>query len=131
MSTSPRPILIVEDDDDSRAFMVTVLEIEGYRVVTAANGDEALTAARQEHPRLILLDLMMPRLDGFGFRAAQLRDPQLANIPVILVSALEDDGALARLGPIAEVPKPINVAKLLEQVALFCERVTAPEHERR
>jgi CheY-like chemotaxis protein len=129
MADSERPILIVEDDDDSRAFVATVLRLEGYLVATAANGEEALTVARQEHPRLILLDLMMPRMDGFAFRAAQLRDPQLANIPVILTSALEDE-ALARLGPMAEVRKPLNVDKLLEHVALYCERVRPPAPRR-
>jgi CheY-like chemotaxis protein len=123
---SERPILIVEDDDDSRAYLETVLQIEGYRVATAANGEEALAVARQEHPRLILLDLMMPQMDGFAFRAAQLRDPTLAKIPVILTSAVEDDAAIARLGLLGEVRKPIDVDTLLEQVALYCERVRPP-----
>jgi CheY-like chemotaxis protein len=82
---------------------------KAYRVATAANGEEALAVARQEHPRLILLDLMMPQMDGFAFRAAQLRDPTLAKIPVILTSAVEDDAAIARLGLLGEVRKPIDV----------------------
>ena len=124
-------ILIVDDDRAICDYMQTLLERDGYQVKTLSDPTQVESEIRQGGYHLLILDLMMPRLDGFGFRAAQLRDPQLANIPVILVSALEDDGALARLGPIAEVPKPINVAKLLEQVALFCERVKAPEHERR
>jgi CheY-like chemotaxis protein len=127
-----RPILIVEDDDDSRAFLATFLRAEGYSVTTAANGEEALAVALQQHPRLILLDLMMPGMDGFAFRGAQLRSPEVANIPVILISGLDDDAQIARrIGPMAEVPKPINTDKLLEQVALFCERVSTPKQERR
>jgi len=73
---SERPILIV-DDDDSRAYLETVLQIEGYRVATAANGEEALAVARQEHPRPILLDLMMPQMDGFAFALLSCAIPHL------------------------------------------------------
>ena len=131
MRDSERPILVVEDDEDSREFLATFLRAQGYLVTTAANGEEALTKARQKHPRLILLDLMMPGMDGFAFRAAQLRSPEVANIPVILISGLEDDTQIARrLGPMAEVPKPINIDRLLEQVALSCERVSIPDQRR-
>ena len=127
MLDAERPILIVEDDDDSREFLATLLRTEGYLVVTAANGEEALAVARKHRPRLILLDLMMPGMDGFAFRAAQLRTPELANMPVILISGLEDESQIARrIGPLAEVRKPVNVDRLLEQVALYCERIKPP-----
>lgn len=124
MPEHPRPILIVEDDPESRDFLVTLLTLEGYRVAAAANGEEALALARDERPGLILLDLGMPQMDGFAFRRAQLDDPMLANTPVILTSALNDESQIARrIGPMGAVPKPINIDTLLEQVALYCERV--------
>jgi DNA-binding response OmpR family regulator len=118
-----RPILIVEDDASTRAFLADLLQSHGYQVMTANNGEQALIAARDTVPCLILLDLMMPGMDGFAFRAAQLRSPELANTPVILISGLDDQMQVARrIGPMAEVPKPIDVDALLEQVALYCER---------
>lgn len=126
MPHSERPILIVDDDADSRGFLATLLRTHGYPVTTATNGEEALAVARHARPCLILLDLMMPGMDGFAFRAAQLRTPEFANTPVILISALDDEAQVARrIGPMAEVRKPINVDALLEQVALYCERVSS------
>src|SRR5690349_23695253 len=81
-------VLVVEDDFDLRDALVPILEYEGHRVVSAANGKEALERLRtMPPPSLILLDLMMPVMDGEQFRAQQLRDPALASIPVVIVSA--------------------------------------------
>ena len=66
--------------------MVTLLDLKGYPVVTAANGAEALLVARQQRPGLILLDLIMPVMDGLQFRAAQLADAALSSITVVCVS---------------------------------------------
>jgi CheY-like chemotaxis protein len=123
MRKTERPILVVDDDADSRDFLIALLRSQGYAVIGAASGGEALAVARAALPCLILLDLMMPGLDGFGFRAAQLRSPEFANIPVILISALDDPPQIARrIGPLAILRKPIDVDALLEQVALFCAR---------
>ncbi|MEO7189698.1 MAG: response regulator, partial [Vicinamibacterales bacterium] len=62
-----RPILVVEDDEDSRTMVALLLEIEGYSSVVASDGAEGLALARERHPCLILLDLMMPRMDGRSF----------------------------------------------------------------
>src|SRR5947209_19891585 len=87
-SVAAKPILVVEDDATIRETMTLLLEMEGYKVQSAANGAEALTALRQkELPCLILLDLMMPVMDGWEFRHIQRQDPKLARIPIILVSA--------------------------------------------
>jgi CheY-like chemotaxis protein len=127
-----RPVLIVDDDPANREFLITLLRSRGYTVAAASNGEEGLALAMAERPCLILLDLMMPVIDGFGFRAAQLRSPELANTPVILISALDDAPQVARrIGPMAEVPKPIDVDALLEQVALYCERSIAPDEKNR
>jgi DNA-binding response OmpR family regulator len=123
MSDDPRPILIVDDDPGTRAFLADLLQSHAYPVMTAPDGEQALAMARERGPCLILLDLLMPGLDGFGFRAAQARSPELANTPVIIISGLGDEMQVARrIGPVAELPKPIDVDALLEQVALYCER---------
>src|SRR5262245_34872901 len=85
--TSSR-VLIVDDDYDIRATLHEILSDEGYDVASSANGFEALQALRSgTAPCLILLDLMMPVMDGWQFRAQQLSDPTLASIPVVVLSA--------------------------------------------
>ncbi len=81
-------ILVVEDDLSTREALSMLLSAEGYGVSTAADGVAALEQLRDgQRPGLILLDLMMPLMDGWQFRHEQLRDPSLANIPVIVCSA--------------------------------------------
>jgi CheY-like chemotaxis protein len=82
-------ILVVEDDDVTQRLFKRILERNGFDVVTADNGQEGLDAAAREQPHLVLLDLMMPVLDGFGFLRG-LRDSPYAGLPVIVTSALAD-----------------------------------------
>src|SRR3954471_1338862 len=101
MTSSPsstKRILIVDDDDDIRETLSQVLTDEGYTVETAINGLEALNQLRRTTtiPSLILLYLMMPVLNGFEFQVAKSRDPLLASIPVIIVSASMDARARTR-----------------------------------
>ena len=117
-----RSVLVVEDDPATCAAMVLILEMNGYTVASAANGKEALEYLRRDkRPGLILLDLMMPVLDGWGFCIEQQRDPALAQIPVILVSA---DGAVpqkaATLGAVGYLQKPVEVDQLLHTVGSYC-----------
>jgi CheY-like chemotaxis protein len=83
------PVLLVEDDLDIAEAILDVLMDEGYQVAHATNGLEALDLLRTEGPKpaLILLDLMMPEMDGPHFREIQLSDPRLSEIPVVVVSA--------------------------------------------
>ena len=117
MSSYPeagKRILLVEDDEITRGAVKMVLEWEGYRVDCAANGQEALDYLHSHgRPSLILLDVMMPVLDGEGFRREQQRDPSLAKIPVVVVSALE---AGARLDAAGHVRKPFQVEELLAAI---------------
>jgi CheY-like chemotaxis protein len=107
-------ILLVEDDEITRGAIKMVLEWEGYRVDCAANGQEALDYLHSHgRPALILLDVMMPVLDGEEFRRRQQRDPSLAQIPVVVVSALE---AAARLDAAGHVRKPFQVEELLAAI---------------
>ena len=108
-------ILVVEDDADIRSALCAILEDEGYRVACAADGQEALGALRAGlRPSVILLDLMMPVMDGPDFRAAQLRDPRLAAIPIVVLTA---DGrfeqAAKALGAAAAFAKPFELKVLL------------------
>lgn len=113
-----KKILIVEDDADIREVLVQVLEFEGYQVVSAENGREALDRLNiGEPPGLILLDLMMPVMDGWRFRDAQLQDPKLAGIPVVVLSA---DGNLQQKASIIHaagyLKKPVELETLLNTV---------------
>jgi CheY-like chemotaxis protein len=82
-------ILVVEDDEVTQRLFKRILERNGYDVATADNGQEALDVVAREQPHLVLLDLMMPVMDGFGFLQA-LRDAAVSGLPVIVTSALAD-----------------------------------------
>lgn len=120
MSTEPH-ILIVEDDFDIRDTLSEILSAEGYRVSTAANGREALDQlGAPELPCVILLDLMMPVMNGWQFRAEQEKDPRLSSIPVIVISA--DAGVFQKadaLRAAAILRKPVQLDDLLEKVRGF------------
>jgi CheY-like chemotaxis protein len=108
-----RRLLIVEDAEEIRTTMAELLAAEGYEVQAAANGREALTllasAKLEELPHLILLDLMMPTMDGAQFRAEQRKHPQLAKIPVLLMTAGGDiEGKAIDLGACGYLKKPFK-----------------------
>jgi CheY-like chemotaxis protein len=115
------PVLVVEDDADCRVMLATLLTFAGYRVLTASNGAEGLTVARRHHPCLILLDYMMPVMDGGEFRAQQKADSTLKDVPVVLVSARHDAQKVAALLQVADVvEKPILHDALLRTVREYC-----------
>lgn len=107
-------LLIVDDDPDMREALGEVLAAEGYRVATARDGREALTILASVRPAVILLDLMMPGMDGWTFRAAQRADARLATIPVVLLSASTSLARNARdLDVAAWLGKPLRMEELL------------------
>jgi CheY-like chemotaxis protein len=113
-----KKILVVEDDADIREVLVQVLEFEGYQVITAENGREALERlSNAELPGLILLDLMMPVMDGWRFREAQLSNTKISGIPVVVLSA---DGNLqqkaATIHAAGYLKKPVELETLLNTV---------------
>jgi CheY-like chemotaxis protein len=113
-------ILIVDDEAPIRAFVTEILEDEGYRVAGANNGLAALAYLRghTKQPGLILLDLGMPVMSGWEFREEQQRDPRLAGIPVIVMSALPNlDQRAAALNAADCLDKPIELDTLLRMVA--------------
>jgi len=114
------PVLIVEDDADLREMMAQLLSLEGYRAVTAPNGLDALRyLERGDRPDVILLDLMMPVMDGWEFRRRQVSDATIASVPVVVLSAL-DPARSGDLGGAAFLKKPLDFDRLLELVRRFC-----------
>jgi CheY-like chemotaxis protein len=107
-------VLIVDDDPDSREFLRAAVIARGYSVSSAANGRDALTYLRSTADTcVILLNLMMPTMDGEQFRAAQLHDRALAWIPVIICSGAVDAGRRARaLGAAYFLRKPLDLDQL-------------------
>ena len=109
-------ILVVDDDPELRHVLAMALTDEGYAVRCAPDGRAALDLLEEWQPRLILLDLMMPELDGWTFRAHQLATEHARDVPVVILSAARDPSVEA-LKPAAVVPKPFNLARLLDTVA--------------
>jgi CheY-like chemotaxis protein len=116
-------VLIVEDDPFGREALAQLLRGRGYPVITAADGREALERLRQPPPPgLILLDLKMPAMDGWEFCLRRNRDPRLACIPVVVVSAGAELPAAkaAALGVAGHLQKPVALDDLLDTVARWC-----------
>ena len=132
----PKKILIVEDDTDMVELLRFNLKTQGYALGTATDGIEALKKARSIHPDLILLDLMLPELDGFAVCDILRRDPKTAFIPIIILTAVSSQ--LSRFtgldaGANAYITKPVSpkyllqcIQKLLHQVP---ETTRKPGHE--
>jgi CheY-like chemotaxis protein len=115
------PVLIVEDDADLREMMAQLLTLEGFEAATVANGREALDYLHHAStPNVILLDLMMPVMDGWEFRRQQQADPALAPVPVIVLSAL-DQARAAKMHAAAFLKKPLDFDRLLSLVRTYCE----------
>ncbi len=115
-------VLIVDDDMDIRDTICTVLEHKGYRAVVASNGEEALRMLGTGDPvDLILLDMMMPVMDGWGFRNSQPHGPAFVTIPVVVLTG---DGRAsskaAAIGAAGYLRKPLDLDDLLDAVARHC-----------
>lgn len=110
-------VLVAEDHLDSRDAMRALLEAFGYRVIVATNGREAVELATAHQPDLVLMDIMMPELDGFE-ATRQLRErPELAGMPIIAVTAMEGAQQLAiQAGANDFVRKPIDIRGLIAKV---------------
>ena len=122
-----KSILVIEDDEDIRESLQQVLEMEGYDVVPAGNGREGLAALSQAEPCVILLDLMMPVMNGWEFRREQLSDSLLASIPTVIVTAYV--GPIPNgLGEAPKVRKPVKPEQLISLVETYCpKRGGAPD----
>ena len=113
-------IMVIEDERDSRTYLVQLLRLEGFKVVAYPNGAEALNyLGRSAPPCIIILDMRMPVMDGPQFRSAMLQDPRLANIPVVVVTAAEPQAA-AGLSAVRVFKKPVDVDALLATIRQNC-----------
>ena len=112
--------MVVEDDDDIRRSVCTILEDEGYSTLDASNGRRALELLRQDPrnpPRLILLDLMMPVMNGWEFYEHLSRDSSLTSINVVVMTAQTDD---AQIGSLRLLRKPLHIEDLISVVHEAC-----------
>jgi CheY-like chemotaxis protein len=117
MAPGNPPILLVDDDDDIRESLAEVLEDKGFEVRTAANGEDGLAVLRahDDHPSVILLDLMMPVMDGYTFLAEKRADPALADIPVAVITAGNAVDP-SRLVGASVIAKPFRVQQVVDVI---------------
>ncbi len=113
-------VLIVEDVPDILRLLEETLKFRGYRALTARNGQEALEAIHRERPMLVITDIMMPKLDGFGLVHRLRINPETRDIPVIFLTAtyvaLEDKAFALNIGATRFIEKPVNFEKFLETI---------------
>ena len=114
-------LLIVEDDPDILKLLDTALTFKGYRVITARNGQEGLEMIQRKHPAMIIADIMMPKMDGFGLIHRLRIHPETRDIPVIFITATyvtrEDKSFALRLGATRFIQKPLDLEKFLATIA--------------
>jgi CheY-like chemotaxis protein len=126
----PHQILVVDDDDDIREGVVDYLQEQGYVAVGAVNGRDALDQLKSPalRPCIMVIDLMMPVMDGRTFREEQLRTPSLSAIPVVVISANVDlETRAASLKAVSYLPKPLDLAALLAVVRSRCLSGQTPD----
>lgn len=117
--TNGRHVLIIEDEAPLRERLARILGFEGFRVTTAADGREGIEAARSDRPQLVICDLLMPGINGFGVCRALRDDPRTSDVPVVVLSALSaasDRERVASLGAVHYLTKPFRTSELLEVV---------------
>ena len=114
-STTGRHILVVDDERRNRQLLEVMLGAEGYRVQCASSGDEAIAMAVAEPPDLVLLDIMMPGMDGYRVATKLKSDAATAHVPVVMVSALDDRNSRTHainVGAAEFITKPVNQVTL-------------------
>ncbi|MFQ5937629.1 MAG: response regulator, partial [Acidiferrobacterales bacterium] len=119
-TTAQRTVLVIDDDPNVRDLLTASLTREGYDVATAANGVEGLTRARELKPMLIILDIIMPELDGWAVLTACKGDPDLADIPVIMLTIVDDRTRGYALGAAEYLVKPIDRKRLRAVLEKHC-----------
>jgi len=123
-------VLIVEDDPDILTLMEASLTFSGYRVATAPNGREGLDAIQKERPAVVIADIMMPKLDGFGLIHRLRLDPQTRDIPVVIITATyvapDDKEFVLDTGATLFIQKPVDIEKFLATMAEIMEQGMPP-----
>lgn len=117
-------VMIVEDDRDTREMLGRFLELEGFDVCTAANGQLALDVLHEvgSVPSVIVLDLMMPVMNGWQFREEQTRDPRFSRIPVVVVTAAGPRDDIPAINADAWLSKPVDFDRLLATIDSLCRK---------
>ena len=119
--TAQRTILMIDDESNARKVTKLVLEREGFRVLTAATGDEGLILAKVERPHVILLDVMMPKMNGYETLKRLREDQDTGTVPVIMVTARGTEHDIAtsfRLGAVFHIEKPYETQDLLNKITV-------------
>jgi DNA-binding response OmpR family regulator len=126
MNAQPGYLLLVEDDPDILKLLNTTLTFRGYRVITTTNGKEGLDAVRRERPTLVIADIMMPKLDGFGLVHRLRINPETRTIPVIFITATflspEDKEFSLDIGVTRFIQKPLDMERFLETLERLLEQ---------
>lgn len=123
---SPAPtILVAEDSSEQRSLYVEILQSAGYRVLEARDGDEAVAIVRHERPRLVLMDVTMPRTTGWNAVRELKEDPETMGVPIIVITGLVgswDRDASIAAGADEHLAKPVSPTQLLKEVRKFLAR---------
>ena len=115
--------MIVEDDRDTREMLGRFLELEGFEVRTAANGQLALNSLQEDGgPNVILLDLMMPVMNGWQFREQQVRHPRFSRIPVVVLTAAGPREDIPEISADGWLSKPVDFDRLLATIVPLCQK---------
>jgi GAF domain-containing protein/CheY-like chemotaxis protein len=122
LNGKPASILVVDDDDSIRSLLEQELSEAGYLIEQATNGKQALDCIRKNRPDLIILDVMMPEMNGFDVAAILKNDPQTMDIPIIILSIVQDKARGFRIGVDRYLTKPIDTAQLFTEVGTLLEQ---------
>ena len=125
----PKRVLIVEDNAISMEFLCELVEAEGYRVLAATSGSEALSMARAEHPDLILMDIQLPGIDGLTVTRTLKAQQDTKEIPIVGISAYashEDIDRALEAGCMAYLPKPLDMPRFLNLIKQLLGRDDHP-----
>lgn len=121
MNTGSNYLLLVEDDPDILKFLDTALTFSGYRVITARNGKEGLEIIEKDRPAIVIADIMMPKLDGFGLVHRLRINPKTRDIPVVFITATyvapEDKEFALNIGATRFIQKPVALEELLATIS--------------
>lgn len=133
MHTTQGYLLIAEDDPDIRNLLDTTLTFKGHRVITARNGREGMELIQKEHLLIVITDIMMPQLDGFGLVHRLRIDPKTRDIPVVFITATyvshADQEFALNIGATRFIQKPVDLEKFLETIKELLEQGAPPAIE--
>ena len=131
MSLEKRTILVIDDVEENRVILKRRLEKEGFVIITARNGKEGMETLEQHKVNMILLDINMPVMDGHTFLKVIKEDSRYAKIPVIIITAMDETGAVIktmRAGACGYLTKPFNMEQIRAQLD-FCMRGEIPPQQ--